>query len=78
MNLPPRRVALRRGSKEVLESNTEILRKYQIIVELPEQLVGVDREDLMGKKCKYKIGDGEHTYKELPYEDQTIPVAFYV
>ena len=74
----PFRVLLRRGVKEQLESENEIYAKYRIIAELPDEFSHLSSEELMGKKVKYKIGDGKTPYKDLPYEDGEIPVGFYV
>lgn len=71
-------IALHRGSKEVLENNNRILEKYEIVVEKEPEDEGKSKEEFLGVKRKYKIGDGIHTYKELDYEEDKIPVAFSV
>jgi hypothetical protein len=69
-------IFLCRGSKSVLENKNIIIRKYEIVVELPDDFKYDSRVELFGKKFKYKIGDGVTPYKDLPYEEGTIPVAF--
>ena len=69
-------IALRRGMKDVLESSDRVLDKYEIIVEKEPEDEGKSIEELLGEKRRYKIGDGIHTYKELEYEKEKIPVVF--
>ncbi len=69
-------IILYRGSKSVLENKNIIIRKYKIVVELPDDFKYDGLRELFGKKFKYKIGDGVTPYKDLPYEEGTIPVAF--
>ena len=76
MEFKPSNIFLFRGTKERLETTNRIYEKYVVIVELSEEAKDYDKEQLFGLKCKYKIGDGEHKYKDLPYEDGLIPVAF--
>ena len=75
-DIPTTGVFLYRGSKSVLENKNIILKKYQLIVELPDDFKHDGLRELFGKKFKYKIGDGVTPYKDLPYEEGTIPVAF--
>lgn len=70
-------VALHRGTKESLENKDRVLVKYEIVVEKEPEDEGKSREELLGEKRRYKIGDGIHTYKELEYEKERIPIAFY-
>ena len=75
-------VSLPRYPKEVLEKADLVYSKGEIIVELDHETYEIsEREDyknLLGKKCKYKLGDGIHKYTELPYEEEMIPVSFYI
>lgn len=71
-------VALRRGMKDVLENSDRVLDKYEIIVEKEPEDKEKSAEELLGEKRRYKIGDGIHTYKELEYEKERIPIAFYM
>jgi len=71
-------VYLHRGRKSTLESSNEVIDKYHIIVEFPDDFTYdyENKKELLGKKFKYKIGDGKTPYKDLPYEEGEIPVAF--
>jgi hypothetical protein len=69
-------VALHRGSKDVLEKSDRVLDKYEIVVEKEPEDEEKSAEELLGEKRRYKIGDGIHTYKELEYEKERIPIAF--
>ena len=71
-------VALRRGMKDILENSDRVLDKYEIIVEKEPEDKEKSAEELLGEKRRYKIGDGIHTYKELEYEKERIPIAFYM
>ena len=66
-----------RGTKEALDNDNRILEKYEIVVEKEPEDEGKSGEELLGLKRRYKIGDGIHTYKELEYEKDKIPIAFY-
>lgn len=70
------RVLLYRGTKAILEKKNAVYMKYKIIVELPNDFQYENKDDLLGMKFPYKIGDGEHKYRDLPYEPEMIPVAF--
>ena len=72
------RLSLHRGSKETLENLDRVLDKYEIIVEVEPEDKEKSVEELLGEKRRYKIGDGIHTYKELEYEKERIPVVFYM
>lgn len=76
MMLSRRRMYMYRGSKKVLEEKNKVYEKYKVIVELPDDFTYAVNSELMGLKFPYKIGDGEHTYCELPYEDEKILVGF--
>lgn len=71
------RVSLRRGTKKELENIDMIFSKNLLICEIPEELSSKSFKELVGIKVKYKISDGKSLYKDLPYEDGLIPVAFY-
>ena len=71
-----RKVFLYRGTKEILEKKNTVYPKYKIIVELPDDFQYENKNELLGMKFPYKIGDGEHAYCDLPYEPETIPVGF--
>ena len=73
-----RLLCLHRGSKDILENLDRILDEYEIIVEMEPEDKGKSVEELLGEKRRYKIGDGIHTYKELEYEKEKIPVVFYM
>jgi len=77
MILSGRKMFLYRGSKKVLEEKNKVYGKYKVIVELPDDFTYRNNE-LLGLKFPYKIGDGKHTYCELPYEDEKILVGFVV
>ena len=77
-SLASRSIFLCRGTKSILEKKNKIIEKYKIVVELPDDFKYDSAEELFGKKFKYKIGDGVTPYKDLPYEDGTIPVAFRI
>ena len=76
MILSGRKMFLYRGSKKVLEEKNKVYGKYKVIVELPDDFTYTKNDELLGLKFPYKIGDGEHTYCELPYEDEKILVGF--
>jgi hypothetical protein len=71
-------IYLYRGRKSTFESKNKVMGKYQIAVEFPDDFTyDFDNpKELLGKKFKYKMGDGKTPYKDLPYEDGEIPVAF--
>lgn len=71
-------VSLFRGHKDTLEKLDRVFEKYVIVVETPDDYVPGNKDQLLGLKCKYKICDGKHTYKELPYEPEKIPAAFKI
>lgn len=71
-------IALRIGTKDVLENSDRVLDKYEIIVEKELEDEKKSTIELLGEKRRYKIGDGIHTYKELEYEKERIPVVFYM
>ena len=71
-------IGLHRGSKETLEISDRVLDEYEIIVEKEPEDKEKSAEELLGEKRRYKIGDGIHTYKELEYEKERIPIAFYM
>lgn len=73
----PAKVYLYRAKKSTLENKNVVLEKYRLIVELPDDFKYENINELIGKKFKYKIGDGVTKYNDLPYEGE-IPVAFYV
>ena len=73
-----KRIILRRGTESVLEELDRVLEKGEIVCTLPDELKRADTDRLMGIKCKYKIGDGEHLWRDLKYEEGKIPVAFRV
>ena len=75
-NYKPSNIFLFRGPKESLEENNRIYEKYVLIAELPDDAKDNPKEELFGVMCKYKIGDSVHRYKDLPYQDGLIPVAF--
>ena len=77
-SLASRSIFLYRGTKSILEKKNEIIGKYKIVVELPDDFKYNSVKELFGKKFKYKIGDGKTPYKDLPYEEGTIPVAFVI
>ena len=71
-------IGLHRGTKESLEISDRVLDNYEIIVEKEPEDEGKSLKELLGEKRRYKIGDGIHTYKELEYEKERIPIAFYM
>ena len=75
----PNKIYLYRGgTKEVLDrKRTTVYDKYSIIVELPRRISSSEPE-LKSNECKWKIGDGRHSYSELPYQEDTIPVEFEI
>ena len=76
MMLSERKMFMFRDSKKNLEKANEVYGKYKVIVELPDDFTYTKNDELLGLKFPYKIGDGEHTYCELPYEDEKILVGF--
>ena len=70
------KVALFRGSKEVLEEKNKIYDKYVLIVEKEEEDIGKSNEELLGELRRYKIGDGVSHYNDLPYGKGLIPIVF--
>ena len=73
----PVRVFLHRAKKSTIENKNIVVEKNRVIVELPDDFEYENIYELIGKKFKYKIGDGVTKYNDLPYEGE-IPVAFYV
>ena len=71
-------IYLHRGTKEQFEELNHIYKKHVVIVEISEEDDNKPKEELLGIMCKFKIGDGIHRYKDLPYQEGLIPVAFKI
>ena len=68
--------SFRRGTAQTLKDKNIKLMKNEIILELPNDgLNHSELEYLQNNKFKYKIGDGEHCWNELPYGDDKLPGA---
>ena len=72
------RIELRRGRTSTLNNLKRVLEKDELLCELPDDFTYEDTSELFGVKVKYKIGNGVDLYKDLPYEEGLIPVAFKV
>lgn len=71
-----------RGLKSEFESNTGIIKKNVIILEIPDDKYSsvkeFDSKLHDGERFKFKIGDGVHTYKDLEYATELpFPAEMY-
>ncbi len=64
-------------TKKNLEQSSTVFRNHEIIVEIPEKYKDIKSPEAsyFDIKCKYKVGDGIHTYSDLHYRYGTIPAA---
>lgn len=79
------RIMLRRNTLDFWNSKDPILLMGEVAIEFPDEFYQEyslykkydDKYNLLlGKKFKYKLGDGKHKFSELNYEPELIPAVF--
>lgn len=72
-------VLFRRSTDEDFSKKNKILKKNEVVCILSEEQLKIDDIDKLKEvRAKYKIGDGKHHYKSLPFEDGMIPVVIEI
>ena len=71
-------IKLRRGLEVNLNIHNPLLLENEIICTIPDDVDEVTKNSIDYLKqpiFKYKLGDGIHCWKELEYQEGTIPIA---
>ena len=73
------RILFRRSTDADFSKKNRILKKNEIVCILTEDQVNItDVDELKDIRCKFKVGDGKHHYRDLPLEEGTIPVVIEI
>ena len=73
------RVIFRRSTDADFIKKNKILKKNEVVCILTEEQIKVtDIEKMKDFRVRYKIGDGKHHYRDLPFEEGTIPVVIEI